>query len=106
MKEISPDTRTAERPRLSLEQKIMLLVRRYREAEKRRQRKEAARSKRLRMMTLSAFHRASWFRSCRTGVAVRGTCQHAGLGSQCGPGAHRTELVSRLPYLADARPGL
>ena len=46
MKEIPPDIRTAERPRLSLEQKIMLLVRRYREAEKRHQRKEAARFKR------------------------------------------------------------
>ncbi len=86
MKEIPSDTRTAERPRLSLEQKIMLLVRRYREAEKRRQRKEAARSKRLPMMFLSAlpvtlsthqaipfYHRALWFPSCGTGVAARRT---------------------------------
>ncbi len=45
MKDTPPGEKTAERSRLSLEQKILLLVRRYREAERRRKRKEACRSK-------------------------------------------------------------
>lgn len=52
MKEISSETRPVERPRHSIEQKLMLMVHRYRAAEKRRKQKEAARSKRLRMIAL------------------------------------------------------
>jgi hypothetical protein len=59
MKEISPDTRPRERSRLPLEQKIMLLVHRYRAAEKGRKRKEAARSKCLRMTPLFALTNAT-----------------------------------------------
>jgi hypothetical protein len=54
MKEIPFDKTAEDHPRLSLEQKIMRLVRRYRAAEKRRKQKDAVRSKRLRMMILSA----------------------------------------------------
>lgn len=54
MKETPSDMRSVERPRLSLEQKIMLMVHRYRAAEKRRMQKDAVRSKRLRMMALFA----------------------------------------------------
>lgn len=54
MKEIPSETRPLERPRRSLEQKIMLMVHRYRTAEKRRARSDAARSKRLRMIALLA----------------------------------------------------
>lgn len=43
MKAILIGKRPGERPRLSLEQKVRLMVRRYRAAEKRRKRKEAAR---------------------------------------------------------------
>lgn len=52
MKEISSKKGPIERPRLSLEQKLLLIVHRYRAAEKRRKQKEAARSKRLRMIAL------------------------------------------------------
>jgi hypothetical protein len=54
MKEIPSDKRAEDHLRLSLEQKIMRLVRRYRAAEKRRKQKDAVRSKRLRRMILSA----------------------------------------------------
>jgi hypothetical protein len=47
--------RPVGRPGLSPEQKIMVLVRRYRAAQRRHKQKEAARSKRLRMAALLAF---------------------------------------------------
>lgn len=53
MKEIPLKRIPGNRPRLSLEQKIMLLVRRFRAAEKRRKQSDA-RSKRLRRIVLSA----------------------------------------------------
>jgi hypothetical protein len=48
MKKIPSAMRPAERPKLSLEQKIMRLIHRYRAAEERHRQKDAARSKRLR----------------------------------------------------------
>ena len=54
MKEMPSEMRPFERPRLSLEEKIMLMIHRYRAAEKRRKQKETAHSKRLHLIALLA----------------------------------------------------
>jgi hypothetical protein len=54
MKKVPSEMRPGGRPRPSLEQKIMVLVRRYRAAQKRHKQKEAARSKRLRRAEMLA----------------------------------------------------
>jgi hypothetical protein len=85
MKKAPSEMRPVRPPGLSLEQKIMVLVRRYRAAQKRHKQNEAARSKRLGMAAILAlrgllYERALWLSPADTKAAasLELPTQHAG----------------------------
>jgi len=85
MKKVPSEMRPVGRPGLSLEQKLMVLVHRYRAAQQRDKRQEAARSKRLRMAAILAptgllSERALWLSPADTTAAanLELPTQHAG----------------------------
>ncbi len=104
MNEISSKKGLVERPRLSLEQKLMLIVRRYRAAEKRRKQKEAARSKRLRMVRFSSSQSSS-FHAWPSSLAPALPAGQAGINQTDGAPAfgHYAKLAQEYEQIAVRR---